>query len=72
MKLIIDRFENHDAICESETGNFVRLPVDALPKDAREGSIILSENGVFILDRNLENKRRKDMEGRLSSLLKKG
>lgn len=72
MKYTIDRFENHYAICECETGGFIRIPTEKLPQGAREGSVLLSiKSGVFSLDTNLEIKRRQDMKDRLSSLLKK-
>lgn len=40
MKWIIDRFEGGYALCEIENGGVLNIPVEALPKDVKEGYVI--------------------------------
>lgn len=40
MKYIIDRFEGNFAIVELENGNFIDIPKEAIPKEAKESDII--------------------------------
>lgn len=40
LKGVIDRFEGDLAVIEAEGGEFIHLPLDALPACAKEGSLI--------------------------------
>lgn len=43
MRLTVDRFEGDYAICELENGEFVDIPLIALPEGITEGSKLLIE-----------------------------
>ncbi len=40
MKLIIDRIEGNFAVCETEKGDMVQLPTEALPQNICEGAVL--------------------------------
>lgn len=50
MKLIIDRFEGEYAICEKVDGTMVDIKRDILPKEAKEGDVLLVEGEHIIVD----------------------
>ncbi|MDD4715661.1 MAG: DUF3006 domain-containing protein [Oscillospiraceae bacterium] len=43
MKLIIDRFEGNFAVAELENQQFVSLPRQAIPSQAKEGDVLSVE-----------------------------
>ena len=61
MKLIIDRFEEDYAVCESETG-MVNIKRSDIPNDAAEGDTLVLSNGGYFIDREDTEKRRKEIE----------
>ncbi|SCG83796.1 hypothetical protein DW1_2232 [Proteiniborus sp. DW1] len=50
MKLIVDRFEGEYAVCEKEDGTMVDIKRDTLPKETKEGDILLVEGDSIIID----------------------
>ena len=51
MKLyVIDRFEGVLAVVEDSLGNMQNVCRDKLPQNAREGDVIVEENGVYTVD----------------------
>ena len=64
-KLIIDRFEEDFAVCETETLEFINIPKAALPLDAKEGDVI-----AISIDKSETNKRKEKIEGLMNSLFK--
>ncbi|MCL2494176.1 MAG: DUF3006 domain-containing protein [Oscillospiraceae bacterium] len=58
MRLIIDRFEGGLAVCEREDGSLEHIPVEALPEGAREGSVLVLQDGAWALDMREEEERR--------------
>jgi len=58
MQYIIDRIEGALAVCEREDGAFEGIPLCQLPKGAREGSVLVCENGAWVLDLQAEKERR--------------
>ena len=71
MKLIIDRIENEAAVCETEDGGFERVPLSLLPEGAREGDVILEEEGIFRPLPGETEARRRRMTGKLTALFGK-
>ncbi len=64
MKLTIDRWEGEFAVCEKEDGLMVRIPRDALPKEAKEGDALQLEEEKFTVIANDRAARiKKKMEG---------
>jgi len=59
MRYIVDRIEGSLAVCEREDGGFEDIPLEQLPKGAREGSVLLVQDGAWALDLQAEKERRK-------------
>lgn len=59
-KGIIDRFEGEWAVVEMEDGEFIDVPVDTLPPEAVEGSLIYMERGQKSLVLKEETDNNKD------------
>ena len=68
MKLIIDRITDGIAVCETEEQTFVKLPIELLPNGSKEGSVLLFQEGCFILQPEEEAERRRQMFELQSSL----
>ena len=50
ISVIIDRFEGAVAICESESGDFVRISRAHLPSSARESDILILLPNGWVVD----------------------
>jgi hypothetical protein len=50
MRLIVDRFEGSYAVCEDEEKNMVSILKAELPDDAKEGSVLICDNGIIYVD----------------------
>ena len=50
MKLIIDRFEGEFAVCENEEGKMINISRNKLPKEAKEGDVIIIEKEKVYID----------------------
>ena len=59
MRYIVDRIEGGLAVCEKEDGSLEHIPLRALPRGAREGSVLVCDGGVWALDLQAEEERRK-------------
>ena len=67
--LVIDRFEGGFAVCEREGGAMADVKRAFLPKEAREGDvIILSADGSYIIDEK-ETARRRSENAKLQRAL---
>ena len=66
-KLIIDRFEEDKAVCETETQEMIIVERKYIPTDAIEGSMIaLKDNDQYVLlDNQNERNRIKEKMNRL-------
>ncbi len=70
MQYIIDRIEQDIVICEEESGSMVKLSLQEIPKDAREGDVLLNINGAFQIDTEETKRRRQKMREKLNRLIK--
>ena len=61
MKYSVDRIEEKIAICEDDDGNVLKLNVDELPQEIREGDIIEKKENGFVIDADETQLRRKNM-----------
>ena len=61
MKYSIDRIEENIALCEDDDGNVLKLSVDELPQEIREGDIIEKTENGFVIDADETQLRRKKM-----------
>lgn len=68
MRYIIDRFEESYAVCETEQGEYINIKRNELPKDAREGDIIIQEESVYTVDL-IETEKRKERIKKLADEL---
>lgn len=50
MKYVIDRFEDHFAVCEDEEGKMINIERVKLPEDVKEGDIIFEDQEGFKID----------------------
>lgn len=71
MQYIIDRIERDIVICEEESGSMVKFSLDEIPKEAREGDVLLNINGAFQIDGEETIRRREKMLEKLNGLIKK-
>ena len=62
MELIIDRFEDEYAVCEDENKKILNINKCKIPKQAKEGDIIIYRNGTYILDKEKTLNRKKYIE----------
>lgn len=69
MYISIDRIVNGIAVCEREDLSTFEVPVDELPNEAKEGSVLfVDENGNYVIDDEEMNRRRQhilDLQSRL-------
>lgn len=62
MELIIDRFEDEYAICEDKDKKILNINKSKIPKQAKEGDIIIYREGKYILDKEKTLNRKKYIE----------
>ena len=49
MKYTLDRFEETFALLEKEDRSMLQVPIEDLPPNAKEGSVLIFENGKWTL-----------------------
>ncbi|MBV4415997.1 DUF3006 domain-containing protein [Clostridium tyrobutyricum] len=60
IKVIIDRFEGPYAVCEKEDKSMMDIKRINIPRDAKEGSVlIIEQNGIFIDKEETEKRKNK-------------
>lgn len=62
LKFIIDRFEEEFAVCENEKGIMVNVSRNKLPKEAKEGDVLIIENENTYINVEETEKLRKEIE----------
>lgn len=62
MELIIDRFEEEYAVCEDKNKKILNINKSKIPKQAKEGDIIIYRYGKYILDKEKTLNRKKYIE----------
>lgn len=62
MRGIIERFEGDFAIIEKENREFINIPRQDLPSEAKEGDVIIQVGAEFQIDESETAKRRKMIE----------
>lgn len=69
MKFIIDRIEDNIAICENlETKELIEININELPKNIKDGNIIILENNIYKLDVTEEQLRRRRLREKFNKL----
>ncbi len=63
MKFSIDRIEENIAVCEFDNGDIKEVPLNELPENVTEGSVLELKNGKYYLDSDeTENRRAKNYQ----------
>ena len=68
MQLIIDRFEGDFAVCEDANKNIINIKKKNLPKEAKEGSIVLIKEDKYFIDYDKTKNRQKYIENLTNNL----
>lgn len=59
MKLIIDRFEGKFAVCEDENKKLINIKKEDIPKEAKEGDVLVLVEHRYVIDyTNTENRKK--------------
>lgn len=61
MKYSVERIEENVALCEDDLGKTVKLRLDELPENIREGDIIVRTENGYTIDSDETSARRKKM-----------
>ena len=61
MKYSVERIEENVALCEDDLGKTVKLKLDELPENIREGDIIVRTENSYTIDSDETSVRRKKM-----------
>ncbi len=69
--IIIDRFEGEYAVLETD-GGMVDVNRLLLPENAREGDVLIHENGIYAIDAAATQERRERMRAMLNKLRRNG
>lgn len=69
MKFAVDRIEENIAVCQNlETKEMMEVTIDKLPKDIKDGTIIMFKDNEYKLDLTEEELRRKKIQERFNKL----
>lgn len=69
MKMVVDRIEGKIAVCENvEKREMIEVAIELLPKQCKEGSVILYENGEYLLDIEGEEERQQRIKEKMKKL----
>ena len=61
MKYSVERIEENIALCEDDLGKTIKLSLDELPENIREGEIIVRTENGYTIDSDETSARRKKM-----------
>ena len=69
MKYAVDRIEDDIVVLENITsGKIINENIKKLPKNIKEGTILIKKDNEYSLDLNTEKERREDFRSRLERL----
>lgn len=72
MKYCIDRIENDIAVLENlETKEIMEININLLPNNIKENSIVIYDNYEYIIDKETEKERKKNLLSKFNKLKKK-
>lgn len=72
MKYAVDKIENNIALIEElSTKEKKEVSVSLLPSSINEGSILIFQDGAYIIDKNTEKERRNKLQDKFNRLKKK-
>lgn len=65
---IIDRLEENFAICENEQKEMVKIEISVLPKNVKEGTVLIYENGKYIISEEKTKRRKEKIKEKMKNL----
>ncbi len=72
MKYAVDRMEEDIAVLQNiDDGSIILESISNLPTSLHEGMILSFENDCYLIDNELEDKRRKRIESKFNDLIVK-
>lgn len=66
---VFDRKEGNTAFLETDSG-IIEINAEELPEAASEGDILIKNDGVWLVDREATEKRRRCIRNKLKRLMK--
>jgi len=70
MRYIIDRFEGSYAVCEDEKGNMINIEIAHIPRDAKEGDVLMRVVEHYAIDINETQIRKAKIQKMMEELWK--
>lgn len=70
MKVVIDRFEENYAVCENEDRTMINLEKKLLPNGAKEGDILVLQDGTISIDKADTQKRKNEIDDLMEDMWK--
>lgn len=67
----LDRIVNDKAVIVDKQGNSIHVDINLLPKDVKEGDVLLQNNHAFIVDKELTKQKQDKMQKMLNKITKK-
>ncbi len=71
LKYSVDRIEEGIAVCEDENGEILKVKLEELPSEVREGDVILKDGTGFVLMSDETEERKKRMASLQKSIFTK-
>ena len=62
MTVIVDRFEENFAVCEKEDGSLINIKRDVIPKEVKEGDVLIINKNLIAIDKEETDRRKKEIE----------
>ncbi|SES75604.1 Protein of unknown function [Natronincola peptidivorans] len=65
--IVLDRLEENIAVLETE-GNFLKVNINIISTNAKEGDVLVFNNGYYTVDAILTEKRKKILQKKCDSI----
>lgn len=67
-RLIVDRIEGSIAVCELDDKSFIDVQFSDLPKETKEGSVLVNKNGSWEIDKEDQKARNERINKKMKNL----
>lgn len=67
-RFTIDRIEEGTAVLECENGDFVNLDIKSLPKNIKEGDVLMFDEQSYFLNKDETENRKKKISNLMNKL----
>ena len=58
--LVVEKIYKNMAFCENYKRQIIKIPLEILPENIEENDCIVYSDGIYIIDRELTNKRKRE------------